>query len=93
LERNAIKGSRYLLLMGAENLPETKREKLAEALRFNEPLSVAYYLKEELRLLWSQPSLSAMSAFLQNWCIKALESSIVQMTSLARRWQYPKLCV
>ncbi len=39
--------------MGAENLPETKREKLAEALRFNEPLSVAYYLKEKLRLLWS----------------------------------------
>jgi hypothetical protein len=25
LKRNAIKGSRYLLLMGAENLPETRR--------------------------------------------------------------------
>jgi len=62
-----MKGSRYLLLMGAENLPETKREKLAAALRFNKPLSVAYYLKEELRLLWSQPSLNAMSAYLQNW--------------------------
>jgi transposase len=84
LQRNAIKGSRYLLLMGAENLPEPKREKLAEALRFNEPLSCAYYLKEELRLLWSQPSLSAMSAFFQNWCAKALESGIVQMQSLAK---------
>ena len=79
-----MKGSRYLLLMGAENLPETKREKLAEALRFNEPLSIAYYLKEELRLLWSQPSLSAMSAFLQNWCAKALDSGIVQMMRLAK---------
>jgi len=84
LKRNAIKGSRYLLLMGAENLPEAKREKLAEALRFNEPLSCAYYLKEELRLLWSQPSLQAMSAFLQNWCTKAFESGIVQMRSLAK---------
>jgi len=37
-----------------------------------------------MRLLWSQPSLSAMSAFLQNWWAKALESSIVQMMSLAK---------
>ncbi|XHR31298.1 MAG: transposase [Chthoniobacteraceae bacterium] len=84
LKRNAIESSRYRLLMGAESLPESKREKLAEALRFNEPLSVAYYLKEELRLLWSQPSLETMSAFLQNWCAKALESGIVQMVSLAK---------
>ncbi len=84
LKRNAIKGSRYLLLMGAENLPEAKREKFAEALRFNEPLSCAYYLKEELRLLWSQPSLEAMGAFLRNWCAKAFESGVVQMRSLAK---------
>ena len=84
LERNAIKGSRYLLLMGAENLPENRREDLQKALRFNEPLSVAYYLKEELRLLWSQPSFDLMSRFLQNWCAKAMESGIVQMASLAK---------
>jgi|ERR1035441_8986341 transposase len=84
LKRNAIKGSRYLLLMGAENLPDDRREKLQEALRFNEPLSVAYYLKEELRLLWSQPSFEHMSRFLHNWCAKALETGIVQMMSLAK---------
>jgi transposase len=84
LKRNAIKGSRYLLLMGAENLPDDRREKLQEALRFNEPLSVAYYLKEELRLLWSQPSLEVMSRFLHNWCAKAIGSGIVQMISLAK---------
>ena len=79
LQRNAIKGSRYLLLMGAENLPDDRREQLQEALRFNEPLSVAYYLKEELRLLWSQPSFERMTRFLHNWCAQAMESGIVQM--------------
>lgn len=84
LQRNAIKGSRYLLLMGAENLPDSRREKLQEALRFNEPLSTAYYLKEELRLLWSQSSFQRMSQFLDNWCAKAMESGIQQMMSLAK---------
>lgn len=84
LQRNAIKGSRYLLLMGAENLPDDRREQLQEALRFNEPLSVAYYLKEELRLLWSQPSLEQMTRFLHNWCAQAMESGIAQMMSLAK---------
>ncbi len=43
-----------------------------------------YYLKEELRLLWSQPSFELMSRFLHNWCVKALESGIAQMVSLAK---------
>ena len=55
-----------------------------EALRFNEPLSVAYYLKEELRLLWSQPSFEQMTRFLHNWCAQAMESGIAQMMSLAK---------
>ena len=70
--------------MGAENLPDDRRDQLHEALRFNEPLSVAYYLKEELRLLWSQPSFERMSQFLRNWCAQAMESGIAQMMSLAK---------
>lgn len=84
LERRYIKGTRYLLLMGAENVPDDKREALEEALRFNAPLSCAYYLKEELRALWSQPTGAAMKRFLDAWCKRALESGIVQMASLAR---------
>jgi len=34
-----IKGARYLLLHGRENLPPEKRPKLEEALAYNEPLS------------------------------------------------------
>jgi transposase len=70
--------------MGGENVPEDKRGKLEEALRFNEPLSTAYYLKEELRLLWSQPTFEAMRAFLERWHQRALENGTRQMQSLAQ---------
>ena len=79
-----LKGSRYLLLTGSENLPEDKRDKLAEALRFNEPLSTAYYLKEELRLLWSRGTRDSMRRFLERWIARALGSGIRQMESLAK---------
>jgi transposase len=84
LERRYIKGTRYLLLMGEENVPEAKRAALEEALRFNEPLSLAYYLKEELRWLWLQPTRAGMKKYLQAWCEQALESGIAQMISLAK---------
>ena len=79
-----LKGQRYLLLMGAENVPPERLGDLKRALRFNEPLSCAYYLKEELRLLWSQPTFEAMRVFLENWCQRALDSGIRQMQSLAQ---------
>lgn len=79
-----LKGSRYLLLMGQENVPEDKRDKLTEALRFNEPLSTAYYLKEELRLLWTRRTRNSMHRFLERWIARALASGIRQMASLAK---------
>lgn len=79
-----LKGSRYLLLTGSENLTGDKRERLAEALRFNEPLSTAYYLKEELRLLWSRRTRDSMRRFLERWIARASGSGIRQMESLAR---------
>jgi transposase len=87
LERPFLKGTRYLLLMGEENVPPHKRAALEQALRFNEPLSIAYYLKEELRLLWAQPSLAAMRRYLQAWCAQATESGIGPLVSLARTLQ------
>ena len=87
LQRHFIKWTRYLLLMGAENVPPEKRAALEEALRFNEPLSIAYYLKEELRCLWTQPTLAAMRKYLHAWCTQAQASGIAQMMSLARTLQ------
>jgi len=84
LERRYLKGTRYLLLMGEENVPEHKRAALEQALRFNEPLWFAYYLKEELRWLWNQPTRAGMRKYLEAWCAQAMESGIVQMISLAK---------
>jgi transposase len=84
LERRYLKGTRYLLMMGAENVPEGKRAALQEALRFNEPLSMAYYLKEELRELWQQSSHAEAKRWLHGWCEQAVESGIAQMISLAK---------
>jgi transposase len=66
-----IKGTRYLLLCGIENLPPNKLPKLEEALAYNEPLSKACYLKEELRQLWNQPDKAAAQQYLQEWILKA----------------------
>ncbi len=40
-----------------ENLDTTRHEprRLKEALKLNESLAAAYYLKEDLRRLWDQP--------------------------------------
>lgn len=83
LGRHYLKGTRYLLLTGAENVPEDKADALKEALRFNQPLSTAYYLKEDLRALWNQPSLERMRQHLESWCKRAIECGIQQMVSLA----------
>lgn len=83
LGRDYLKNSRYLILTGRENVPDDKQEALAAALKFNEPLSTAYYLKEDLRMLWSQPTAAQMRRHLDSWCQRALESGITQMITLA----------
>lgn len=72
-KRRLLKGTRWLLLKNSENLNEEKSElhRLAEALKVNQPLAAAYYLKEELQLLWSEPTLSAARKFLNSWIRKA----------------------
>ena len=79
-----LKGSRYLILTGAENVPEDNQEELAKALKFNQPLSVAYYLKEDLRALWGQATAAKMRRHLESWCKRAAESGIAQMVTLAK---------
>ena len=79
-----IKGTRFLLLRNPENLKEEHIPKLDEALRLNEPLLLGWYLKEELRELWSQNSRKQMEAFLNDWCNKASQSGIGQMIKMAK---------
>ena len=54
------------------------------ALALNEPLATAYYLKEDLRQLWSQPSKAAAERFLVNWCQQAQASGIRVLQQFAK---------
>lgn len=82
-----IKGTRYLLLTRAANLEEDQLPKLERALKLNEPLSQAWYLKEELTLLWEQSSYVQMNRFLTQWCEQANQTSVRQLHKMAKTLQ------
>jgi transposase len=79
-----IKGTRFLLLRNPENLQEDQIPKLERALQLNEPLLLGWYLKEELRELWNQPSRQKMASFLKDWCQKADQTTIGQLMKMAK---------
>jgi len=78
LGRKVLKGSRWILLKNPESLCQERNEaaRLEEALRLNEPLATAYYMKEDLRQIWSQQSKDAAKAALDTWISRALTSCI-----------------
>lgn len=66
-EKKAVKGTRFLLLHGLENLKASGMKRLMTLLEANEPLYAAYMLKEDLRMFWSLPDPEAGKAFLDGW--------------------------
>ena len=55
----------------------------ADALAMNEPLSKAYYLKEQLRQIWMQPVKSMGEDVLDDWVRQAEQSKIPQLQKMA----------
>jgi len=84
-QKEVLKGSRWLLLKNPEKLDKKRNEKrrLQEALKINKPLAVAYYLKEDLRLLWAQPGKRKAGVFLTDWCRRAKASGISMLIKFA----------
>lgn len=84
--KKVVKGARWILLKNPENLDETRNEhqRLQEALALNKPLATAYYLKEDLRQLWSQPNKSSGRQFLMDWLRRARISGIGPLIKLAK---------
>jgi len=80
-----LKGTRWLLLKNPGNLRESTNEKqrLDAALELNKPLAAAYYLKEDLRQLWTQYNKPAAQTFLDDWIKKARASKIKQIEDMA----------
>jgi transposase len=97
LGKTVLKGTRWLILKNPENLnPEkgkgrhkglTERERLDEALRINQPLATAYYMKEEFRQFWDQDDVSSAARFLDDWCRRAEASTLSVLVKMAATFQ------
>lgn len=85
MEKEIIKGTRWLLLKNPENLNDknNERQRLQEALELNQPLATSYYMKEELRLFWSQSDKASATDFLNGWINRASASKITLLMKFA----------
>ena len=83
-KRKVLKGTRYLLLgNGTDIFDKQYKTRLDNALAMNEPLSKAYYLKEQLREIWMQPMKSMAEDILDDWVKQAEQSKIPQLMKMA----------
>ena len=73
------------MLKNPENLDKNRNEseRLQEALQLNQPLATAYYMKEELRLLWDQADKAAAEKHLATWVARARASGIQMLRKFA----------
>ncbi len=84
--KEVFKGTRWLLLKNPDNLDEEKDEKwrLEKALKLNQPLATAYYMKDELRRFWQQPGKRFATTFLNGWIHRAQASGIKILQQMAK---------
>ena len=80
MDKEVLKGTRWLLLKNPESLDpkRNERERLEEALRMNQPLATVYYMKEDLRQIWGQPDKETATRVLEDW-IRRAEASCIQV--------------
>jgi transposase len=90
LEKDVLKGTRWLLLKRPANLDASRHEheRLEEALRLNAPLATAYYLKEDLDEFWEQEDQAEAEAFLLDWIRRAESTGIHMLHQFARTLRF-----
>lgn len=83
-KRAYIKGTRYLLLKGFENLSMSSLDKLMGLMEVNAPLYAAYLMKEELRMFWNCPDIQIGEKFLDTWITDAQSIGLKPMSKIAK---------
>lgn len=83
-ERKYIKGSRYLLLRNQRDLEPSERRQLRELLAVNEPLQIAYMLKEQLKHIWSYRSEGWAERAVLQWSALAFDSGLQPLIRFAK---------
>jgi len=84
--RSVIKGTRWLLLTAKEKLEKNqgKADRLRRALIINRPLATVYYMKEDLRQVWSWSDKKTAEWHLKSWIEMAKSSGITMLTKFAK---------
>lgn len=83
-KRKIIKGTRWLLLCNGKDVLDQKyKSRLDNALKMNEPLMKAYYLKESLREIWTQVYKEQAEEVLDKWIEQAYQAKIPKLTTMA----------
>lgn len=83
-KRKVLKGTRYLLLSNGEDIFDKEyKTRLDNALDMNKPLSQAYYLKEQLREIWTQINKEEAEKVMLDWIRQAQESKVQQLVKMA----------
>ena len=83
-KRKVLKGTRWLLLCNGKDVFDGKfKSRLDNALKMNEPLAQAYYLKESLKEIWTQVDKQQAEEVLDNWVKQARESKVVKLVKFA----------
>jgi transposase len=91
MHKAVLKGSRWLLLKAPENLKshqnpkKDERIRLQAALELNQPLAMAYYMKERLRLLFQCTDRDIAAMELKAWIQEASCSGIRILKDAARK--------
>jgi len=85
-EKQLLKGTRWLLLKNPQNLDDkhNERQRLSDALRINQPLATAYYMKEDLRQIWNQDDKATAEQLIDDWIARAQASGIAMLKTFAK---------
>jgi transposase len=82
--RRFLKGSRYLLLRNAHSLNQEERERLESLLAVNQPLSIVYLLKDQLKHIWTYRREGWAERALLQWCALAYDSGLAPLIRFAK---------
>lgn len=84
-QQQVLKGTRWLLLKNPENLSNryNEHQRLEAALALNKPLATAYYMKEDLRLIWNQKNKAAAESCIADWIKRAKISKVDMLSDMA----------
>jgi transposase len=86
-DKAAIKGSRYILYANSGGLEPDPQARLDRLLEANQPISLAYQLKEQFRVIFEYRYPASAAKALESWCEMAQASGMKSFERLARSFR------